>query len=355
LLAFCSTVNAYSVDADTKIATLSDTFNYTFAEQMNFTIIAWYSDRVMLNYTNISIIPYSGTGNATIRNVTETMINYTLCGQNQNMNQSYANITSDMVLMYDDVPQIEAANNTNYTINATSICRTVTLIHDTTRPIVSYQGITPIDNQNISTTDAITVNVTFTELHEDTCLLNWSGMSTNYTMTIDTTNNQCSQTISNIPDGTYTYYVWLNDTAGNANTTVTRTVTYTYQQTTLTQAGGGAGGDGGGYIPPAQQTNTTNISIIEDSIATVQDTIRYVSETTPSAVRDIIDYLGSLWSTNIYDFPACNAWNSTVNTDTGQIETQCIDHKHIDGSVVIFLSALLLFIFMIWVITRLTK
>ncbi|MCK5177277.1 MAG: PGF-pre-PGF domain-containing protein, partial [Candidatus Aenigmarchaeota archaeon] len=44
---------------------------------------------------------------------------------------------------------------------------------------------------------------------------------------------ECTVTLGNVADGTYDYYVWINDTAGNQNQTQTRTITIDYTSPTI--------------------------------------------------------------------------------------------------------------------------
>jgi len=327
-----SSANAYQVDEDTTIMTLGGDFNYTFAEQMNFSIIAWYSDRVMLNYTNISIIPYSGTGNATIRNVTTELINYTLCGQNQNVNMSYQNISSHMVVdIPDDVTYYQAYNDTNYTVNATSACKTVTVISDTTAPnTMTFQGSTPANSTQIDLTDRIDINISFTETYDDTCLLNWSGSAANITMTIDKINNQCTYTFGNLADATYTYYVWLNDSGTNSNVTETRTVImnnalWLNQYPPGSPAGAAAGG--AVYIPPVvQDTEPQNIS--QDIL---NETLVYVYVLEERKNWDALMYWVTQFANSpVLELPRCkdNATITNLEVMPDGTEAQIIECEH---------------------------
>ncbi|NOX71602.1 MAG: S8 family serine peptidase [Candidatus Micrarchaeota archaeon] len=92
---------------------------------------------------------------------------------------------------------------------------------DTTSPTgLNYVSPTSSDNTNLSQ-DYYYANITFTETNPDTCLLD-DGTS-NVTMTRVGTN--CYYNKTSQSDGTYTYRVYINDTAGNLGVSASRTVT----------------------------------------------------------------------------------------------------------------------------------
>ncbi|NOZ82694.1 MAG: S8 family serine peptidase, partial [Euryarchaeota archaeon] len=106
---------------------------------------------------------------------------------------------------------LDTAGNLNFT--------TVFFTIDTTPPDVSFIPPTPL-NGSVITARSITVNVTHAELHPDTLVLNWNG--TSYRRSYSGSYTAIS--MSNLPDGRHTFYVWVNDTAGNTNTTEVREV-----------------------------------------------------------------------------------------------------------------------------------
>ena len=123
LILFMTIVNAVSVDDGTILSTLDGDFNYTFpVVAIDFDIVGTYSDRVMLNYTNISIIPSSGTGVATVYELSDTLGNFTVVGENQNMNMIFENFsyTDAMVYILEDETLSRTAETVNITFNATS-------------------------------------------------------------------------------------------------------------------------------------------------------------------------------------------------------------------------------------------
>ena len=110
------------------------------------------------------------------------------------------------------------------TDNSTWLNSSSLTIGDTTKPLISITD--PVNASTVSSTDRIDFNVSYTELHPDTCILEFNSI--NYTMTINSTTNECTVTLGNVADGTYDYYVWINDTSGNSNQTGTDTISMTY-------------------------------------------------------------------------------------------------------------------------------
>ena len=95
-----------------------------------------------------------------------------------------------------------------------------TLIVDTTKPEVGFADPTPADNANLSVT-SVTINISHNESNPGTLILNWNGTNTSYAYS----GNYSVIVNSSVINGTLTYYVWVNDTAGNQNQTGTRTLT----------------------------------------------------------------------------------------------------------------------------------
>lgn len=92
--------------------------------------------------------------------------------------------------------------------------RSITI--DTTLPQITFVSPTDTDNTNV-THNYTYLNWTVTEIHQDTMILSWNGSNSTVT---DTYINK-----TGLSDGTYTYYVWVNDTSGNGNQSETRTFT----------------------------------------------------------------------------------------------------------------------------------
>ncbi|MBR9706216.1 hypothetical protein GOV14_04220, partial [Candidatus Pacearchaeota archaeon] len=86
-------------------------------------------------------------------------------------------------------------------------------------PVINFTGPTP-SNQSTQTTVTVIINVTHNETHPDTLILNWNGTSESQSYS----GNYTTITKSNLRQGNYTFYVWVNDTYGNINQTETRIV-----------------------------------------------------------------------------------------------------------------------------------
>ncbi|HLD56827.1 MAG TPA: Ig-like domain-containing protein, partial [archaeon] len=92
---------------------------------------------------------------------------------------------------------------------------------DTTAPSsLTYEAPTPASGSNQSST-SYTVNLTFTETNPNNCLLEVNGANVSMTRT----GTYCEINRTSQSDNTYTYKVWVNDTAGNIAASATRTVT----------------------------------------------------------------------------------------------------------------------------------
>jgi len=115
----------------------------------------------------------------------------------------------------------DSAGNTNTTISNFTV--------DNTNPVISYTSPTPNDNAYVNSS-SVTFNVTHTETNPDKIILyingtanetrSYTGAFTNFTKTM--------------ADGVYTYYIWLNDSAGNTAVTATRTLTVDTVAPTIT-------------------------------------------------------------------------------------------------------------------------
>ena len=143
-----------------------------------------------------------------------------------------------------EVSQAQTADiqTTNYTGLSSHIQPIPTgYIIDQTEPSITFQSPNPTNASTINT-DRVDINASYTEQYPDTCILEFN--SVNYSMRINTINKDCTRTIGNVPDGTYTYYVWMNDTINNHNTSETRTLTINYTATWFADTSGGGSADG---------------------------------------------------------------------------------------------------------------
>ncbi len=97
----------------------------------------------------------------------------------------------------------------NYTINI-----------DTVEPQIDFASNNPVDNFNTSN-NYITLNFSHTELNPKTISLTYTGSQVNKSYFDAWTNFS----LTNLNDGTFSYYTWLNDSGRNTNITSTQTFT----------------------------------------------------------------------------------------------------------------------------------
>jgi len=87
-------------------------------------------------------------------------------------------------------------------------------------PKINFTGPTP-SNETSFTTVSITINVTHNESYPEKLILSWNGTNESYSYSGAFT----AITKTNLRQGNYSFYVWLNDSYGNFNQTETRTIT----------------------------------------------------------------------------------------------------------------------------------
>ncbi|MCP3684817.1 MAG: hypothetical protein GY861_19285, partial [bacterium] len=90
---------------------------------------------------------------------------------------------------------------------------------DVTPPQISFASPTP-DNDSFFFQDWFVVNVSFTEVNNDTAVIIFDGA--NYTPSMG--DGYFYYTFSSLSDGEHRFYGWMNDTSGNENLTNNRTV-----------------------------------------------------------------------------------------------------------------------------------
>lgn len=151
---------------------------------------------------NWSVVSIDGGTNITLGKLNDTYF-YNLSNQHQNLTEGAHNATFYVQ---------DLAGNFNFSVVYFTI--------DVTSPTISFISPTPINN-SISTTPSITINVSHSELHPDTLIVSWNGTNTSKSYI----GNYTNITLLNLEDGHYSYYVWINDTAGNVNITEVRVVT----------------------------------------------------------------------------------------------------------------------------------
>ncbi|MBW2974170.1 DNRLRE domain-containing protein, partial [Candidatus Woesearchaeota archaeon] len=97
----------------------------------------------------------------------------------------------------------------NYTLNV-----------DSTYPKINLTSPTPINNSN-QTLTSLTINATHNETNPSNIVLFWNNTK-NQTKSYHGSYTNFS--LSSLADSEYTYYIWINDSAGNYNQTETRTI-----------------------------------------------------------------------------------------------------------------------------------
>ena len=157
-------------------------------------------------------IDVNGADNITgIANYTFVLVNSTAeINRTSQVNNvlNFTSLTDDTYRF--NVTLTDYAGNKNFTLT-----REITI--DATNPLISFISPTS-ENSTNTTSTTVFVNVSYTEVNRQATLLNWNG--TNFTMTCGS--EFCNYSFSGLSDSENTYYVWINDTTGNANQTETR-------------------------------------------------------------------------------------------------------------------------------------
>ncbi|MFH0972193.1 MAG: right-handed parallel beta-helix repeat-containing protein [Candidatus Micrarchaeota archaeon] len=159
---------------------------------------------VYINYTFTEINPYNcwvQWANTSVYNITAGMTG----------NNCYLNITghADGIWNY-----TVFANDSSGNIGGNG---TFNLTIDTTFPMVDYILPTPDDEINLSR-NWIYVNTSYTDANLHTALLYWNSIAEPLTCNA----HACFLNKTSLAEGAYSYYVFLNDSAGNSNQTSAR-------------------------------------------------------------------------------------------------------------------------------------
>ena len=164
-------------------------------------------------------------------NTTDVMVEYPVSfysnetgflGTNQTNSSGFAVWTFIDNTVGDELLTCNITGNSTYFYNASASNEgqeTLTTV-DEVAPTIDYTNPTPADNYN-QTSTAVIINVTHMESNPANITLSWNGE--NQTQTYS--GGHTSITKSSLLEGTYTYYVWLNDTTGNSNSTLSQNVT----------------------------------------------------------------------------------------------------------------------------------
>ncbi|GEM_PF-5223962 len=128
--------------------------------------------------------------------------------------------------------------------------RTITI--DTAIPLVSFIADTPANDARVSTTGSMSINVSHTELNPDSVILEVNGA--NETLSYMTEN--FTAITRSWGAGAYNYTVYVNDSAGNVNSTEMRNVTfYVPPPPAPPSPGSYVPSRSGGYSPPVCKEN----------------------------------------------------------------------------------------------------
>lgn len=103
-----------------------------------------------------------------------------------------------------------ANNSLSYWGN--TLNQTITI--DTVKPLISFVSPTPANN-SVVTDNWVYINASVSDSYLNKCIINWNG--TNQTLTIS--NNACGINKTLLARGIYNYRMWVNDSAGNYNST----------------------------------------------------------------------------------------------------------------------------------------
>jgi PGF-pre-PGF domain-containing protein len=183
-------------------------------------------------------------------------------------------------------------------VNSSTVYFTV----DVTPPAISFIPPTP-GNDSTYTIPNITINVSHAELYPDTLILSWNGTNISKAYSSNYTNI----TLYNLSDGRYFYYVWVNDTAGNANATEVRVVTIDTSPPEVTN------------ITPANGSGVKGVVTISvvaiDKGTGVASVIANVSNATYSQVLNLTYNGSGVWYNDTWNTSALaeGEYNITIN------------------------------------------
>ena len=171
----------------------------------NTNTITFYINTTDLYGTNCTIYTNttgSWTANATFNYNTNTMSN------------SATQIFTDGSYSWNATCNDTAQNTAQGTASILNI--------DASTPTITYSAGSIPDNTT-TPLPHIFINFTFSEANNDTIVISLNG--TNYTNGISCTGSSCSINITSITDGNYSYYAWINDSAGTAYQAQNKTIT----------------------------------------------------------------------------------------------------------------------------------
>ncbi len=222
--------------------------------------------------------------NITLGKLNQTYF-YNLSNWHKNLSEGYHNATFYALDLYGN-------------LNTSTVYFTV----DTTPPEIEFIDPSPQPYYN-STTDSITINVSHTEFNPDTLIISWNG--TNYSQPYS--DSYTNRTLNNLTEGRYTYYVWVNDTAGNWNMTEIRVVTVDRSPPAITSItpANGSGVKGTVTISITAEDKGTGVASVEARIFNTS-----YSETLILSYNGSGVWYNSSWNTSVL---SSGLYNITVN------------------------------------------
>jgi hypothetical protein len=165
-------------------------------------------------------------------------------------NASISNTSSTIFTFSSQASQVGSNTTYNWTVTTsdtdgyvdTSVV-SIDVFDDSLPPVIGFIAPT-LANGTFTNQTPLMINVSHTEAHPHTMVLSWNGANTSYAYSGAYTS--LSQTVP--ADGTYTFYVWVNDTGGNDNITETRVITFDVTPPTLNSSS--ITGHYNGYFSP---------------------------------------------------------------------------------------------------------
>lgn len=182
----------------------------------------------LISYVNDSFSDLASySKNYIIVNVSITETNFAnftfiLANSTAEINRTFVTTKTSTRLNFTNLPNDVYKFNVTITDNASSknFTLTRTVILDTILPVIEFITPTPANASNLSI-NSMTINTTITDMNNRTVFLNWQ--TSNYTMTCFSTATtgqiNCNYSFVSLAEGRYTYNVFVNDSAGNANQT----------------------------------------------------------------------------------------------------------------------------------------
>jgi len=190
---------------------------------------------------------------------------------------------------------------------------------DSQTPGVKFVYPTPGNGTNLSASSFV-INISHNETNPDTLIFNWNGTNTSYGYS----GNYTLIVKSNLSDGVYTYFVWVNDTAGNLNQTETRKLVIdTVPVSNI---------DFVDPTPPDASSRSENFTFVNVSLSEIPDACLLewddglkgnltMTGSGTNCYKNMTELLSYIYSYRVYANDSAGNWNAselrTVTVDTG--------------------------------------